>query len=97
MPWRTYYEVNADTIFAIGDPVNETVVTSTVRTCLLTATDLFVAHVSGTPGPAVTKEIKMTDITLRMPVYTNRLPERVIGNNGYGIQEVRRSLVVKVE
>jgi hypothetical protein len=96
-PWRAYYEVNPDVVFEITDSQHKSAVASTLRRCFQTAMGNFYSHIDGTIGGARLMDIKLSNATLRMPVYVGKLPGRVIGNNGFGLQEFKPSEILKVE
>ncbi|OLB97936.1 MAG: hypothetical protein AUH30_09070 [Candidatus Rokubacteria bacterium 13_1_40CM_68_15] len=54
------------------------------------------AHFAGELGTFRDYAIETTDLTLYMPLYESRLPTRVIGNDGIGLIELRRSGVRKL-
>ena len=59
--------------------------------CLKRACGLYRAHFAGDLGPFRNYTIETTELTLYMPVYESSLPARVIGNDGIGLIELRRS------
>ena len=59
--------------------------------CLKRAYGLYRAHFAGDLGPFRNYTIETTELTLYMPVYESSLPARVIGNDGIGLIELRRS------
>ena len=96
-PWVAYYQVNSDGTFSLDEPTSKIAMQDGVRACLLEAKQLFLAHVRGDLGIPSEKKVKLSDLTLTMPVYTAILPKQVVGNDGRSVQRFRNSDVLSVE
>jgi len=94
--WRARYGVNAEGKFNVTSPDLSGTMTAELSACLKRAYGLFRAHFAGGLGPFRDYAIETTDLTLYMPIYESGLPARVIGNDGIGLIELRRSGVRKL-
>ncbi|HVK55047.1 MAG TPA: hypothetical protein VM532_08470 [Burkholderiales bacterium] len=95
--WRARYLVQPEGFYDIKDPTAKAKVVESLTSCLDGAYKLFTAHVTGAEGTYTTRTVRHPTFALRLPVQDAALPHRVIGNDGIGLMEFRKSDVVGVE
>jgi len=89
--WRARYGVHAEGKFNVKSSDLSGTMAAELSVCLKRAYGLYRAHFAGDLGPFRNYTIETTELTLYMPVYESSLPARVIGNDGIGLIELRRS------
>jgi hypothetical protein len=94
--WRARYGVNAEGTFNVMSSDLSGTMTTELSACLKRAYGLYRAHCAGELRPFRDYTIETTDRSLSIPVYEPGLPARVIGNDGLGLIEIRRSGVRKL-
>lgn len=90
--WRARYAVNPEAEFDRDDPLLKNKVSDALVPCFQEAYRLFRSHVSGTGGSFTVRSVDV-GFDLRLPVSDAELPARVVGNDGIGLIEFRRSAV----
>ena len=94
--WRARYGVNAEGRFNVKSADLSGTMAAELGGCLKQAYSLYRAHFAGELGTFRDYAIETMDLTRYMPLYESRLPTRVIGNDGIGLIELRRSGVRKL-
>lgn len=90
--WKAFYIVEKEEEFDSNDQSQRSLVRETLKGCLDEAKALFLEHITNRLGPITVQKLRRKDGQVQsLPVYDDKLPDRVVHNSGGGIWQFRRS------